>query len=105
MEQYFDDGAYILKFSTKGLVQDVSVLIQLAAGIINQYVYFCMHIPESATMSFWESPLAAKREVRFASPDVGAGMSLLAPLKLAVVESLRPVFTSQLGPPSCTYTR
>jgi hypothetical protein len=30
-------------------------------------------------------------------------MSLLAPLKLAVVESLRPTFTSQLGPPSCTH--
>jgi hypothetical protein len=26
-------------------------------------------------------------------------MSLLAPLKLAVMESLRPTFTSQLGPP------
>jgi hypothetical protein len=38
-----------------------------------------------------------------ASPDVGGGMSLLAPLKLAVVESLRPTFTSQLGPPSCPH--
>jgi hypothetical protein len=42
--------------------------------------------------------------VRLASPEVGGGMSLLAPLKLAVVESLRPIFTSQLGPPNCRYT-
>jgi hypothetical protein len=28
-------------------------------------------------------------------------MLLLAPLKLAVLESLLPTFTSQLGPPSC----
>ena len=53
-------------------------------------------------MSFWESPCAAKREVRLARPDVGGGMLLLAPLRLAVRESLRPTFTSQLGPPSCT---
>ena len=60
-------------------------------------------LPERATMSFWESPCAAKREVRLARPDVGGGMFLLAPLKLAVVESLLPSLTSQLGPPSCTY--
>jgi hypothetical protein len=28
---------------------------------------------------------------------------LLAPLKLAVVESLLPTLTLQLGPPSCIY--
>jgi hypothetical protein len=39
------------------------------------------HAPESATMSFWERPCAAKREVRLARPDVGGGMLLLAPLK------------------------
>jgi hypothetical protein len=55
-------------------------------------------------MSFWESPCAAKREVRLERPDVGGGMLLLAPLKLAVVESLLPTFTSQFGPPSCTHT-
>jgi hypothetical protein len=44
-------------------------------------------VPESATMSFWESPCAAKRGVRLARPDVGGGMLLLAPLKLAVVSS------------------
>ena len=55
-------------------------------------------------MSFWESPCAAKRDVRLASPDVGGGMLFSAPLKLAVVESLLPIFTSQLGPPSYTYT-
>jgi hypothetical protein len=52
-------------------------------------------------MSFWERPCAAKSEVRLARPDVGGGMLLLAPLKLAVLESLLPTFTSQLGPPSC----
>jgi hypothetical protein len=56
-------------------------------------------------MSFWESPCAAKSAVRLASPDVGGGMLLLAPLKLAVVESLRPTFTSQLGPPSYKFTK
>jgi hypothetical protein len=30
-------------------------------------------------------------------------MLLLAPLKLAVVESLLPTLTLQLGPPSCIY--
>jgi hypothetical protein len=54
-------------------------------------------------MSFWERPCAAKRDVRLARPDVGGGMLLLAPLKLAVVESLLPTFTSQFGPPSCTH--
>jgi len=52
-------------------------------------------------MSFWERPCAAKSDVRLARPDVGGGMLLLAPLKLAVLESLLPTFTSQLGPPSC----
>lgn len=51
-------------------------------------------------MSFWESPCAAKREVRLASPEVGGGMLLLAPLKLAVVESRLPTFTFHFGPPS-----
>lgn len=51
-------------------------------------------------MSFWERPCAAKRDVRLASPEVGGGMLLLAPLKLAVVESRLPTLTSQLGPPS-----
>lgn len=63
------------------------------------------YAPESATMSFWESPCAAKSDVRLASPDVGGGMLLLAPLKLAVVESLRPTFTAQFGPPSYTYSQ
>jgi hypothetical protein len=63
------------------------------------------HAPESATMSFWERPCAAKREVRLARPDVGGGMLLLAPLKLAVLESLRPSLTSQFGPPSCKCLR
>ena len=40
-----------------------------------------------------------------ARPDVGGGMLLLAPLKLAVVESRRPTLTSQLGPPSCNQRR
>jgi hypothetical protein len=31
-------------------------------------------------------------------------MLLLAPLKLAVVESLLPTLTLQFGPPSCIYT-
>jgi hypothetical protein len=49
-----------------------------------------MFIPERATVSFWESPCATKRDVRLARPDVGGGMLLLAPLKLAVVESRPP---------------
>lgn len=54
-------------------------------------------------MSFWESPCWAKSAVRLARPDAGGGMLLLAPAKLAVVESRRPTFTSQLGPPSYTH--
>ena len=65
-----------------------------------QYCSGIEYVPESATMSIWDSPCAAKKEVRLARPDVGGGIWLLAPSKLAVVESLRPSFTSQFGPPS-----
>jgi hypothetical protein len=71
------------------------VCFQFFCDKIKMYV-----VPERATMSFCERPCAAKRDVRLASPDVGGGMLLLAPLKLAVVESRRPTFTFQFGPPS-----
>jgi hypothetical protein len=76
------------------------------SNVIERIIYAWsrgFYAPESATMSFWDSPCAAKREVRLARPDVGGGMLLLAPLKLAVVESLLPTLTLQLGPPSCIY--
>lgn len=53
-------------------------------------------------MSLTERPCAANLDVRLARLDVGGGMFLFAKVLLAVVESLLPSFTFQLGPPSCT---
>ena len=62
-------------------------------------------VPESATISFAERPWLLKLEMRFWRLKEGPGMLLFAPEKLAVVESLLPSFTSQLGPPSCVLHR
>lgn len=58
--------------------------------------------PERATISLALKPLFEKEEMIPLRFKVGAGMSLLAVLKLAVVESLLPNWTVQLGPPKAT---
>jgi hypothetical protein len=64
---------------------------------------FFWGIPDKATMSLAERPLALNLLMRFARVEVGGGMTpLLASEKLAVLESLLPTLTSQLGPPSYT---
>lgn len=55
-------------------------------------------------MSFVERPTALKLEMRRLRLDVRVGMLLLAGAWLAVLASLLPSFTSQLGPPSYIYT-
>ena len=52
-------------------------------------------------MSLVERPLAENLEMRLLSDEVGGGICLLALDMLALLESLLPSFTSQLGPPSC----
>lgn len=59
-----------------------------------------MNKPERANISLAVKPLLEKEEMRLLRFKVGAGMSLFAILKLAVVESLLPSNTVQLGPPS-----
>jgi len=49
-----------------------------------------LSVPESATMSVVLSPLFENNLVRSPRSRVGAGMSLLAVSRLAVVESLLP---------------
>jgi len=56
--------------------------------------------PDKATISFVERPTALKLEMRRLRLEVGVGMLLLAAPWLAVLASLLPSFTSQLGPPS-----
>jgi hypothetical protein len=51
-------------------------------------------------MSVALSPLFEKDLVRSPRSRVGAGMSLFAVSRLAVVESRRPSWTTQVGPPS-----
>lgn len=60
--------------------------------------------PAKATISFVERPTALKLEMRRLRLEVGVGMLLLAAPWLAVLASLLPNFTSQLGPPSYIYT-
>jgi hypothetical protein len=52
-------------------------------------------------MSLALRPLLLNFVMRVARLDVGAGRSLLARLRLAVVESRRPRGRIQVGPPSC----
>lgn len=55
------------------------------------YVMFKLFpLPESATISLAVNPLLEKAEMSPLRLSVGAGMSLLAVLRLAVVESLLP---------------
>lgn len=61
---------------------------------------FNCNIPERATISLAVKPLFEKEEIRPVRFKVGAGILLFAALKLAVVESLLPSKTVQLGPPS-----
>lgn len=52
-------------------------------------------------MSLVLSPLLEKAVMRSVRLKAGLGMSLLAELKLAVVESLLPNWTVHEGPPNC----
>lgn len=57
-------------------------------------------VPDSATKSLVESPRVLNLDISWLRFEVGLGMSLLAADWLAVLESLLPSFTSQVGPPS-----
>ena len=57
-------------------------------------------LPERVTMSVALSPFLEKAEMRVLRSDVGEGMSELAVLRLAVVESLLPSCTVHEGPPN-----
>lgn len=59
-----------------------------------------LSVPESAIMSVAVSPLFEKDLVRSLRSKVGFGISLFAASRLAVVESLLPRLTTQVGPPS-----
>jgi len=66
-------------------------------------VYFesrLLCVPDSATKSLGESPRELNLEMSWLTFEVGGGMPLLAADWLAVLESLLPSFTFQLGPPS-----
>ena len=56
-------------------------------------------------MSSVERPWLLKEEISALRLDVGAGMLLFAPLKLAVFESLRPSCTVHDGPPNCSWQK
>ncbi|KAH0471036.1 hypothetical protein IEQ34_000759 [Dendrobium chrysotoxum] len=58
------------------------------------------NIPARATRSLVERPCAENLEIRLLRLEVAGGMLLLAALWLAVLESLLPNFTLQVGPPS-----
>ena len=64
------------------------------------FCYEDADIPERATSSLAEKPWFAKEAIRALRLKLGPGRSLLAALKFAVVESLLPNETVQLGPPS-----
>lgn len=55
-------------------------------------------------MSLVESPKLLNLEMSWFRLEVGGGMLLLAAAWLAVLASLLPSFTFQLGPPSCKVT-
>lgn len=57
-------------------------------------------VPDSATKSLVESPRVLNLDISWLRFEVGLGMPLLAADWLAVLESLLPSFTSQVGPPS-----
>lgn len=56
-------------------------------------------IPERATMSVCERPRFWKVEMRVGTVEFGEGKPFVAACLLAVLLSLLPTFTSQLGPP------
>ena len=56
-------------------------------------------LPDKATKSPTSRPCCLKLEIRVSREEFGAGMKLLAPLKLAFSESLLPSNTSHPGPP------
>eukprot|EP00268_Persea_americana_P064092 TRINITY_DN8396_c0_g1_i1.p2 TRINITY_DN8396_c0_g1~~TRINITY_DN8396_c0_g1_i1.p2 ORF type:complete len:177 (+),score=22.35 TRINITY_DN8396_c0_g1_i1:670-1200(+) len=58
--------------------------------------------PDRATMSLAERPLELKLEISLLRLEVGAGMLVFAADRLAVLASLLPNFTFQVGPPRVT---
>lgn len=59
--------------------------------------------PDRATISLAVKPLLAKAEIRPLRFNAGDGMLEMAAALLAVVESLLPNWTTQVGPPSWSY--
>lgn len=59
-----------------------------------------MVLPDKATKSFRERPLVLNRLIRVARVEVGGGIAPMTSEKRAVLESLLPNFTFQLGPPN-----
>ena len=78
----------------------LSLVSSLACNSSKGLIWMGTYIPERATISLALKPLFEKEEMIPLRFKVGAGMSLLAVLKLAVVESLLPNWTVQLGPPN-----
>lgn len=60
-------------------------------------------LPERATISLALKPCLEKEDMSWLRVEFGPGRLLLAALILAVVESLLPNRTFQLGPPSCNF--
>lgn len=60
-------------------------------------------VPESATRSTSLRPWRWNNVMRFWIVEFGGGMLLLERLTLAVLESLLPRGSSQLGPPLCHF--
>lgn len=57
-------------------------------------------VPDKATKSRGERPFVLNRLIRVSRVEVGGGIAPVTSEKLAVLESLLPNFTFQLGPPS-----
>jgi len=62
-----------------------------------------VHVPDKATKSVVERPAFSKLDIRSVRFEAGEGRLLLAAAWLAVLASLLPSFTFQLGPPSCKF--
>lgn len=63
-------------------------------------VVLCIYLPDKATISFGVKSFFWKAAIRPSRLRKGDGRSELAPLKLAVVESLLPKPTGHPSPPS-----
>lgn len=77
-------------------ILNINWLIDKQEGWMNKSVE-----PERATRSISSSPWRLNNVIRFSMVEFGAGMLVFEMLKLAVLESLLPNGSSQLGPPLC----